>query len=195
MTVPTFPTLPGITWPAKRAPVWSTGQTDAVSGKTSREQRWTYPRWKYTLAYEFLRSDDVNAELQALVGFYNSVGGSARLFQFADPDDGTVSAQAFGTGDGNSTAFQLLRTFGGFAEPVFAPTGSPTVYVDDVETGVTIGATGLVTFAEAPANGAALTWSGDFSWLCRFDDDSVTLEKFMDKLWQLGQLTFTTEKL
>ena len=51
-------------------------------------------------------------------------------------------------------------------------------------------ANGLVTFNTAPANGAALTWTGYFGFLCRFDDDSLDFEQFMQNLWRVDSLKF-----
>ena len=49
---------------------------------------------------------------------------------------------------------------------------------------------GLVTFATAPTSGAALTWTGMFGFLCRFEDDSVDFDQFMSNLWQVESLKF-----
>jgi len=196
MTLPVFPTLAGVSWPVKRTSTWSTVSHDSVSGRTSRSQRWSYPRYKMELTYEFLRADQ--GELDSLQGFFNLVGAAARLWQFTDPDDGTTTASPFGTGDGSTLAFQLARTRGGFSEPVFAPTDTPAISVNGTplaSSNYSIGATGLVTFNAAPANNAALTWTGAYNWLCRFDNDTTTFEKFMQNLWDNQSIVFTTEKL
>lgn len=197
MTLQTFPTLAGLTFPVRRTPIWSTIHQEAVSGADAPLQLWTYPRWRYELQYDFLRSD-ANAELQSLAGFFNKVGGSASVFKFSDPDDGSVTTQGFGTGDGSTRAFGLVRTFGGFTEPVFAPIIDSNFKVfdngSDVTSHVTVGTAGLVTWDVAPTSGHALTWTGSFNWLCRFDDDSADFEKFMNQLFSLGSLRFTTVK-
>jgi len=51
-------------------------------------------------------------------------------------------------------------------------------------------ANGLVTFATPPAVGAALTWSGYFGFLCRFDDDKLDFEQFMQNLWKADSVKF-----
>jgi uncharacterized protein (TIGR02217 family) len=196
MTLPVFPTLAGVSWPVKRTPMWSTIAETSVSGRNSRSRRWSYPRYQIELPYEFLRADV--GELDSLMGFFNQVGGSADLWQFTDPDDGTATDAPFGTGDGTTVAFQLARTKGGFSEPVFAPTGTVAIKAAGTPvsgSGFTVGTTGLITFNAAPANGAALTWSGAFNWLCRFNTDTTTFEKFMKNLWDNQSIVFTTEKL
>lgn len=42
-----------------------------------------------------------------------------------------------------------------------------------------------VTFAAAPTNGSALTWSGSFYYRVRFDKDLLDFDQFMKDLWQL----------
>jgi hypothetical protein len=51
-----------------------------------------------------------------------------------------------------------------------------------------------VTFSLPPSIGAVLTWDGTFYWLCRFDADELTFEKFMNTMWSVGKLSFTTVK-
>jgi len=64
-----------------------------------------------------------------------------------------------------------------------------------VTTNYTIGTSGVVTFTAAPANGAVLTWTGTFSWLCQFDDDELGLwQDFVNRL-AIETLRFTTIKL
>jgi hypothetical protein len=51
-------------------------------------------------------------------------------------------------------------------------------------------ANGAVTFATAPASGAALAWSGYFGFLCRFDGDDLDFEQFMANLWRAQSVKF-----
>ena len=51
-------------------------------------------------------------------------------------------------------------------------------------------ANGLVTFASAPAAGAALAWTGYFGFLCRFDGDDLDFEQFMSNLWKADSVKF-----
>ena len=194
MTVPTFPTLASIGFP-KRAPVWSTVKQPSVGGQESRFSLWSSPRWRYEFPAEVLRQNSDATEFAALVGFYNTLGGSAGTFQYSDPNDGSVTAQAFSTGDGTTRSFQLVRTLGGFTEPVYLPT-SQTIYVNGTSTSAyTLGTSGILTFVTAPAAAAALTWTGSFNWLCNFDDDSVDFQQFGAGLWSMQSLKFSTVKL
>jgi uncharacterized protein (TIGR02217 family) len=189
MTVQIFPTLPGLGFPARRTPAHSTTSQVAWSGKDSRRKNWTYPKHRYELTFDFLRSDSL-AEWQTLVGFFNKVGGSATAFKFLDPDDNAATAQQIGVGNGVDTQFQLVRTLGGYVEPVFSPI-SPVVSGAGL---YSVNAAGLVTFNLPPTIGAALTWTGFFYWLCRFDEDELTFEKFNSTMWTVGKASFTTVK-
>jgi hypothetical protein len=51
-------------------------------------------------------------------------------------------------------------------------------------------ANGAVTFSTAPANGAALAWTGYFAFLCRFDGDDLSFEQFMANLWRADSVKF-----
>lgn len=53
---------------------------------------------------------------------------------------------------------------------------------------------GQVTFAEPPAAAAALSWSGQYYWRCRFVKSSMEFEQFMKQLWSAKTVEFTTEK-
>lgn len=197
MSSATLPSLAGLMFPVVRSPRWSTKTQTSTSGKETRLALWSYPIWQYTLAYDVLRSD-ANAELQTLAGFFNARQGSFDSFLFNDPDDNSVTLQTFGTGNGSTASFQLSRTFGGFLEPVQATNSAPAIYVAGVlktlTTDYTISSTGLVTFVTAPANAAALTWTGTYYWRCRFMDDAINLEKFMATLWDLKALKFQSIK-
>lgn len=201
MTVPTFPVLAGLSYPVKRTPVFDTETEDALSGARTRYPNRTLPLYRYMLEFEVLREAAAYLEWQTMLGFYNSVLGDCYLFRFNDVSDNTATAESFGSGDGTSTVFQLTRAGSfGFAEPVYAPVAVTQVKVagvvvntpGDYSVDLT---TGLVTFAVAPAGSAALTWTGTYDWYCRFDKGNVDFSKFMNGLWELKGLSFTTELL
>jgi hypothetical protein len=61
-------------------------------------------------------------------------------------------------------------------------------------TDYTLGTQGLITFSTPPSGGSSVLWTGTFNWLCRFDDDSMDFSKFMNNLWEVKSLKFTTIK-
>lgn len=195
MTIQVFPSLPGLTWPISRTSKLSNARNEAISGARTIYPLRITPRWVWKIDIEFLRSQQAYGELQTLVGFFNATLGGAYPFAFTDAEDNAATAQSFGEGDGTTTAFQLVRSYGGFTEPVYLPTGTPQIFVaGTLQTGgYAVGDTGVVTFTAAPAAGALLTWTGSFNWLCRFDQDEQEFSNFMQFLWEAKSLQFSSE--
>lgn len=234
MTYPIFPTLPGIEFPVQRAPKWNTLRQKAISGRETFQPLRPWPLWSYEVSFSLLRAGEAYAEWQALAGFFNSVMATpGGVFQFDDPNDNSIAGQPVASGDGATTSFQLVRSLGGFAEPVLNPltgaarsdateddgnfgsgaslaeddgsfAGAATVFADDgyfslLQVWVAgrladpaLGAGGTIAFATAPAAGAAIVWSGRWTWLCRFDEDSLAFGNFMYLFWELKKCAFTT---
>jgi hypothetical protein len=84
------------------------------------------------------------------------------------------------------TTTQLVRTFGGFTEPVVAPASVTNFYYNGVpEAGVTFSQdTGVVTLP-APFTTTPPVLTADFSYFfrVRFSDDTYDYENFMYQLW------------
>lgn len=185
-----FPALPGLAWDTQVAPQFNTKIHRAVSGFEVRAAYMAYPLWKFLLKYELLRDNAANNEVKILLGFFNTRLGSFDSFLYTNPSDSAVIAQSFGTGNGVTLSFQLLRSYGGYIEPVQNLNGAPSIYVNGVLTACTISGTGSVLFSAPPANGAALTWSGSFYYRCRFLADMIDLNQFMKNLYNLSKLEF-----
>jgi uncharacterized protein (TIGR02217 family) len=201
MSLDVFPVLPGLTFNNTRTPRWSTKTNTSVSGKQQRAAFWSYPVWRYKLTYELLRADTAHLELQTLVGFFLEHRGSWGSWLYSDPSDNTVAGQSIGIGNGVSTDFQLVRTFGAngnaFVEPMTAINGDPVIKVAGVaqvlDTDFTVSDTGLITFAAPPASGAI---TADFSYYfrCHFTTDELELNQFMHQLWEAQTVEFETLK-
>lgn len=193
-----FPNFPGLTFGVTRTPIWSTTPKRSVSGREFRSANMSYPRYKFKLGYEVLRQKGAYTEFTTLVGFFNARQGAFDSFLFTDPDDNTVAAQVIGTGDGSNKLFQLVRTFGGFVEPVFDANSAPLIYVGGVlktlTVDYTINTVGLVTFVTAPGAGVSVTWTGTFYRRVKFTQDSAEFAKFMANLWELKTLEIETVK-
>lgn len=192
-----FPSMPGIKWGSVKTPMWSTKVQKAASGRELRAAYFSYPLYKFSLSYEVLRSGAL-AELQTLVGFFNARQGSFDSFCYQDPEDNTVTAQQFAVAVAGQTQYQLVRSYGGYVEPVLALNGVPAIYVGGVlqtpGTHYTVSSLGLVTFIVQPAAGQALTWSGGFYYRVRFLQDSADFERFLYQLWSLKKIEFQTVK-
>lgn len=215
MSIPVFPALAGQDFSVRKKPVFSTIVANHVSGREVRYGNYLNPVWNFELKFEGLDGTSSGQygglgaqSLQALMGLFLQMQGQYGTFLFYDPTDYTVKNQAFGTGDGTTTSFQLQRTLGAFSESVTQPvlqsmmlnfpgslpvSASPPVIsvagVVQTSSAYTI-SNGLVTFSSAPLTGSALTWSGYFGFLCRFDGDSLDFEQFMANLWKAESVKF-----
>lgn len=193
-----FPALPGLGWNVKRTEIWKTRVQEAVSGKEVRIADWSFPRRQWELTFDFLRSAPSFAEWQSLVGFFNQRQGIFDSWLYSDADDNSVTDQPLGTGDGATTAYQLVRALGGYVEPIIAPNAIASVKIAGVvQSGGSYsvnGNTGQLAFTTAPASGAAITASFTYYFRCRFFGDSMDFEKFMSQLWLAKAVKFVSLK-
>ncbi|HEX8232809.1 MAG TPA: DUF2460 domain-containing protein [Caulobacteraceae bacterium] len=165
-----------------------------ASGFERRSSPWAHGRRRY-LVGAGVRSLKDSADL---VAFFEARRGRLYGFRFRDFLDwssATAGAaispldQEVGTGDGAATEFQLVKRYGegeaAYSRLVRKPVaGSVRVAVAGVELGIghfsVDHATGVVTLADAPEAGAAVTAGFEFDVPVRFDADriDVTLESF-----------------
>lgn len=185
-----FPSFAGLSWDIGTSPQFNTKIHRAVSGSEVRAAFMVYPLWTFKQKYELLRDSATSNELKTLLGFFGARLGSFDSFLYTHLPDCAVTAHSFGTGNGVAASFQLLRSYGGFVEPIQNLNGVPSIYVNGVLTSCTISGTGLVTFAAPPANGAVLTWTGAFYYRCRFLADMIDMNQFMKNLYNLSKLEF-----
>jgi uncharacterized protein (TIGR02217 family) len=160
-----------------------------TSGREVRNGRWADSRRRYDAA-SGVRS---LADLHAVLAFFEERRGRLNGFRFRDRSDdrSTVAGaeigaldQLIGTGDGARRTFRLTKTYGVAFAPyirdIVKPVeGSVLVAVAGVRLAAGAfavdAATGEVTFATAPANGASVTAGFLFDVPVRFDTDQLTL--------------------
>jgi uncharacterized protein (TIGR02217 family) len=205
----TFPiALPGQGWSVTKTPRFATRIQKSVSGRRLALIDQPNPIWEFTLTFPVLRDPhDTRAganiglgvgydELRTLMGFFLQQQGAFQPFLFFDPTDFTVTGQAIATGDGTTTTFQLVRTFGvagaSFTEAIRAPSNINAIKINGVTQSSTTYSvdpgTGLLTFTGVPSGGAAITADFTYFFRCVFSDDSLDFENFMYQLWQLKQV-------
>ena len=105
-------------------------------------------------------------------------------------------AQAIGIGDGATTVFTLVRTLGGFTDPVGWATTLSNVYLNGVAqtSGVSLLAPNMLTLAIAPGAGVVITADFSYAFQCRFLDDQNDFENFASGLWTVQSLKFRSVK-
>lgn len=196
-----FPQLPGMAWGLSRVPMWNTRVQRSVSGTRQAVSYMSYPLYKYTINFNILRAVSTNNELATLQGFFNKMRGQLDTFLFVDPNDASVlstAPQSLGNGDGVKTDFQLLRTYGGFVEPVHSPN-----LVQMRKNGVIAAfpsewthiGNGIIRFTPAPTLGHPVDWNGTFWWRCAFTQDTLELINGDGiDIWKSGKISFETVK-
>lgn len=193
-----FPQLPGQAFVVERGSNFSTGVRQAASGREIRTAFYSAPLYNWKIKLNVLRATPALPEVAQLIGFFNSRRGKYGCFFYLDPLDNVVANEPFGTGDGTTTTFQLQRRAGlpsiyTAPEPVYACWQTPTVTVNGVATtAFSIGPWGQLTFDAAPAAGAALAWSGQYLFVCRFDQDNLPLGQLYAELWNQQGLPFVS---
>jgi uncharacterized protein (TIGR02217 family) len=159
-----------------------------ASGFERRATPWAHGRRRYLVGAGARSLDDV----AVLIAFFEARRGRLHGFRFKDFVDfrscapsATISPldQVLGVGDGDRVTFQLVKRYGDVERPVCKPVeGSVRIAVDGVEDGAATvdPATGMVTFAAPPPEGATVTAGFAFDTPVRFDSDriDVSLEGF-----------------
>lgn len=157
------------------------------SGGERRNARWAESRRRYDAGYG-VRS---LADLHQVIAFFEERRGKLFGFRWRDRADdasappGTEPAptdQSLGIGDGETTVFALKKTYGALHAPyeraIAKPVeGSVLLAVDGIATEdfAVDPTTGLVTLAEAPAEGAIVTAGFRFDVPVRFDTDQLVI--------------------
>ena len=184
---------------ARGGPERRTQIVEMASGDEERNGSWADSRRRYDASYGIRKADD----LAAVTAFFEARRGRLYGFRWKDwadyksglPSSGTLATdQPIGTGNGVTTAFQLLKLYTSvahswtrsIAKPV---AGTVALALNGVAqiTGWTVNTTtGVVTFAVAPAPGIAITAGFEFDVPVRFDTD--TLDVTLD-FERLGSIT------
>lgn len=203
MTLPVYPTLAGLSYPIKWTPrFYNMATQTTASGADIDLGLAAYPLHDFELTYELLRDTAGQVEFKKLMGFVLSIGGTKGRFLYSNPDDNAVTGQNIGTGDGATTAFTLVRTFGSSftgTEPIgYVDLGATfNVYVDgtlktlttDYTVDQTTPGNQLVNFVTAPASAKAITVDMTYLYYCKFTDNQAEFDKFMNQLWELQKVT------
>jgi uncharacterized protein (TIGR02217 family) len=197
MTTPqTLPTLPGLSWSVHKKPKFSSLIASHASGREVRVGLYAHALYEFELSYEALDSGGAHVNLQAqslqtLMGFFLSCGGQLSTFLYTDPTDNSATLQTIGTGDGSTTVFTLLRSIGGYAEPVSYVTAVSSVTVNGVSTSsYTLAAPNTIVFTTAPAASAIIRATFTYAFQCRFLEDQWDFENVTNGLWTQKSVKF-----
>jgi len=162
-------------------PDWLVQIVELASGREERNTPWAAPLRRYDARWG-VRSKD---ELYEILKLYHVTSGPLRGFRLLDwsdwcsgspEDDPTALDQPLGTGDATTTTFDLWKRYevGAhvFERRIAKPFGTALVAVDGtpIASGFTLDTEeGRIVFDSPPADGAVLTWGGQFHVPVRFD--------------------------
>lgn len=164
---------PGYGW--EGGPTFRTQIVELKSGRERRNAEWARTRHKFTAPFNNISK----VAYQNIKQMHLVCRGMLHAFRFRDELDFTASNDLFGVGDGAEREFQLskISTLDGvsYVREVFALGGTPTITINGAPTTAFAvnTRTGRVVFDAAPANGAALRWSGTFDIWVRFATDDL----------------------
>lgn len=187
-TPPAFPNLLGQGWSVHKRPSFSTTVASHVSGREVRKANYAYTLYEFELIFDGLDSSGGFSglgpqSLQALMGFYLAAQGQFGTFLYTDPSDSVATGQGLGEGDGSTMQFAILRSLGGYAEPVSWVVNVSAVYFDGIAipgasfgtppapalSGVSGGTFGNVTYF------AKVTWVTEFAEMPASPESTITL--------------------
>ncbi len=169
-------------------------QTDIVvlrSGFEERNSTWTHSRRKFNAGYGIKHLQ----QLERVIAFFEERRGKLYGFRWKDKTDFRSviggqnigqNDQLLGVGNGTTTVYQLIKTYG----TTFAPyarlikkpvNGTVLVAVNNIKkiegTDYTIDyTTGLVTFVTAPPNAQNVTAGFEYDVPVRFDTDYIEID-------------------
>lgn len=151
MSLPVFPSLPGLTYTSVKASNFKNLNEEGSNAYEVRLPQYTNPVWRWTLIFDFLHdffwgSFTTVSELRTLMGFFNAQYASASAFLYTDPDDNYVGpalvpitlvpnvplAQLALVSDGVGNYYSpVQRTLGGVSyEDITDLNGAISVYLD-----------------------------------------------------------------
>jgi uncharacterized protein (TIGR02217 family) len=169
---------------ASGGPEFLTTVITARSGVTQRNVNRLEAKGRWQINFDLLTPE----QIEELHSFFRARYGRARGFRFRAPEHWRVAGEVFATGDGATTQFPLYIYYRSgpsadrrrITKPVAGGLqyddrpNTVRIYVNGTEaTNVSVSSTtGIVTFQTAPANGATLSWTGEFDTPVTFGSDT-----------------------
>jgi len=202
-----YPTLPGLGFSVHWRPkAWNMATFSSDTGSKVDLGYADSPTHEFELTYDFLRGQNFqrgSIEFKIFMGFWMNMLGNLGRFLFKNPDDYQVARQVIGTTDGVSHIYQLSRTFGigeysatelvGYVDTteefnvyLDGTLVSPSDYIDVKFYPVNQ----TIIFSSTPTIDQEITVDMSYFYYCRFTEDTMDFEKFMDNLWLIKTVKF-----
>jgi len=168
------------------SPTFNTTVEQLRNKRTRRNANWTQAQWSFSLPF----TNNEMVHYRQVADMHALCRGRLHAFRVRNMLFFHAQRWKFGYGDGSTAEFQLGRLIEqviAIGEPevesylqevhalsIAADAIPLVVYVDGVPATATFDMrTGKVTFAEAPADDAVLTWDGYFDFWVRFASDAL----------------------
>jgi uncharacterized protein (TIGR02217 family) len=183
-----FPT--DIAFGSRGGPKRKTIIATSGSGYEHRNSQWADSKREYNAGYGVKSLDDIHT----VVEFFEERRGMLHGFRWKDKFDYKSCAPnqtpafddiTIGTGDGTTTQFQLIKTYGSVYAPYSRDIKKPvqdTVLIglngsNTGGSGWSVNLTaGVITFSSAPINGHAITAGFEFDVPVRFNTDYLEID-------------------
>jgi len=195
VTLPIFPALPGQGFATKR-PIAASLVAEHESGRSVRTALYG-GLYEFEVDFDGLASDGTQnpglaaQSLQALLGLYLQCGGAFGTFLYTDPNDDTAANQPIGVGDGANTDFELVRNLGAATDTVSYVTSISTVTLNGVAASSwRLLSPNILQFSAPPSAGVLIAASFSYAFECRFLDEALEFENFMQNLWSSKSVKF-----
>jgi uncharacterized protein (TIGR02217 family) len=164
----------------------------ADSGKEWSNEKWRYPKVRWSISYGI----DGPEVFRAILAFFRARRARARHFRFKDWSDYSATNQTLGVGNGTRTAFQCIKVYDGpvpSQRTIYLPILSTLkVYKNGVLVSsslYTLGTpTGIITFTTAPASGVTVTADFEFDIIVRFDVDKIDVAMIWDQAGSINEI-------
>ncbi|MEO9599628.1 DUF2460 domain-containing protein [Parasphingorhabdus sp.] len=170
---------------ASVSPGFSTNIVTTISGHEKRNSDWADARLEFDVG-PGVRSEE---ELRILIAFFRARRGAAKAFRFRDPYDHSSrdmvgepapTDQHLGKGDGQQTAFKLVKNYGGPVEEaqqrrITRPDPDTLEIAIDgqLESNWSLGPAGMIAFDTPPAEDSDITAGFLFDVPVRFASDQL----------------------
>jgi Conserved hypothetical protein 2217 (DUF2460) len=195
VTLPVFPALPGQGFATKR-PITASLIAEHESGRSVRTALYG-GLYEFEVDFDGLAADGTQnpglaaQSLQALLGLYLQCGGAFGTFLYTDPNDNTATNQPIAVGDGSTTAFELVRGVGAATDTVSYVTAISAVSLNGVAaSNWSLLPPNVLEFSTPPAASVLIAASFSYAFQCRFLDDALEFENFMQNLWSSKRVKF-----
>jgi hypothetical protein len=126
MSLPVFPSLPGLTWPVLKSSEFATLTQAAPNFFETRIKQAKNPRWHWGMSFDVLRDSTTYTEYRQLQGLVLTLAGQFDDFLYTDPSDHSVGPALISGAPNTAAQLQVVNDgAGNYYSPVQRNFGRP----------------------------------------------------------------------